>query len=116
MKARLAKEKHTFNANAIPCNTGCGKTFAANRNKEDLGELAGFGQVSREYMQCPHCGEQYNVGFINAEVEKLIQQNVVLSQVHTKEARAQYRSKKIKGIKLMDRIEAAWRRSLDEGK
>lgn len=114
MKSRIPDEYKPFNANAIPCHKGCGKTFSANRNEEHLGELGDFGAVTRVYMECPHCSEQYNVGFINLEVETMITDNVALSKIKTKEARANFRRNRKKGIKIMDQIEAAWRRSLED--
>lgn len=111
MKAIISQKLNELNRNnQIRCDAGCDKLFPISIQSEDIGEVAEYGQVSRRYIECPHCGQQYNAGFVNEEVDRLFSENRVLSQqgIKTSQETKLFKYNKKRGTLLMKRIKVAW--------
>lgn len=111
MKANYSRKKEF----KVECDK-CGETFEPNVHEEHLGEILSYGSVVRTYMQCPNteCNAQYNIGFVNDEVRKLLYENKELSSTSLILPFTNQRMSrnKAKGELLMKRIETAWNQQL----
>lgn len=116
MKAHVNPAQNTTGAQAVCNNKECAKRFDVKSNfkEENLGTVSHFGEVTRKYLCCPECGSEYNVGFINGAVEELLEENRAMVIDGSKDHRAKLRRNKAKGVKLMNRIETAWRKQEKE--
>lgn len=116
MKARLTDQSAVRNSlQKVYCtNPECGEDFKVNVIEENLGHVGHFGEVNRKYMLCPHCGTEYNFGFINDAVREYLEMNESLLQNPTLNSHKKIKSNKTKGMKISDRIQRYWQEHCDQ--